>query len=496
MSAVTRADLDHPSTAPAAGQRRAGPRLLSLLVLLAATFVTSLDFFIVNVAIPAIQSDLRASAADIQWVVAGFGLALAGSLILAGRLGDMFGRRRVFALGLAAFTLASVACGLAPGAEALIVGRVAQGVAAALMGPQVLALLRTIYSGPAQARAFSMYGLTLGIGAVFGQLIGGLLIRADLFGFGWRSCFLINLPVGLVALALVARAIPESRAPRRPGLDPLGVTLVCAALVALVLPLIQGRAQGWPLWTWLCLAGAAALFTLFGAHQRQLGAVGGDPLVPAALFRDRAVTAGFLAQLVFWSGQGSFFLILALYLQQGRGLSALVSGGIVVVIGASYLVASSRAHRIQERLGNRTIPLGALIMAAGLGALWLATHEIGVGGGVWWLAPGLLIDGVGMGMAIVPLTSNVLTRISPALVGSASAVIATTQQVGGALGIALIGIVFYDHVELARPASYAHGFGLGLGFLVVLELLLVALTARTAPAAPHGEVVHSSPNAS
>lgn len=479
MPAVTRANPGLPSAAPAGPDPRARRHALSLLVLLAATFVTSLDFFVVNVAIPAIQGDLHANAADIQWVVAGFGLALAGTLILAGRLGDMFGRRRVFALGLAAFTLASVACGIAPSAEALIAGRVAQGVAAALMGPQVLALLRTIYSGAAQARAFSMYGLTLGIGAVFGQLIGGLLIRADLFGFGWRSCFLINLPVCVVALALVARAIPESRAPRRPGLDPLGVTLVCAALVALVLPLIQGRAQGWPLWTWLCLAGAAGLFTLFGAQQRRLGKAGGDPLLPAALLRCRAVVVGIIAQLVFWSGQGSFFLILALYLQQGRGLSALASGGIVVVIGASYLVTSSSAHRVQERLGRRTIPIGALIMAVGIAALWLATERIGVGGSVWWLAPGLLIDGVGMGMAIVPLTSTVLTRVAPALVGPASAVITTTQQVGGALGVALIGIVFYGHVDLAHPASYAHGFGLGLAALVALELLLVVLTVWT-----------------
>lgn len=464
------------SAAPDAG--RPGPGLPGLLVLLAATFMTSLDIFIVNVAIPAVQSDLRAGPAAVEWVAAGFGLAVAAGLITAGRLGDIFGRRRMFTVGLALFTATSAACGFAPTAGTLVAARVLQGLSTALLSPQVLAILQTGWTGKAQARAFGMYGLTMGVGAVFGQLIGGLLIKADLLGLGWRACFLINLPVGLAALAVTPRALRESRAPRRPRLDHTGLALSTAAVVALVLPLIQGRSAGWPAWTWLCLAGSAVLFAVFVAHQRRLGAAGGDPVLDTALFRQRGFTAGALAQLVFWAGQGSFFLILALYLQAGRGLEPLASGVVFLAIGGGYLLTSTAAHRIAERLGHRTVPAGALLMAAGLGALWAAVHASGTTGTLWELVPGLFLDGVGMGMVIAPLTHDALGTVPEHLVGAASGVVATIQQVSGALGIALIGIVFYDAVGAGAPGRYPHAFGLGLAFLLALELVLAALTFR------------------
>ncbi|MEW2521229.1 MFS transporter [Actinacidiphila alni] len=461
--------------------RRGGPPAaersgLGLLVLLAATFMTSLDIFIVNVAIPAVQSDLDASTAAIQWVVAGFGLAVATGLITAGRLGDIFGRRRMFAVGLALFTVTSAACGLAPTSGSLVAARVLQGLSAALMSPQVLSILRTAYAGKAQARAFSMYGLTMGIGAVFGQLIGGLLIKADVFGLGWRACFLINLPVGLLALALVPRALAESRAPRRPRLDLVGVVLSTAAVVALVLPLIQGRTAGWPLWTWLCLAASGAVFTVFFRHQDRLGRRGGDPVLNMELFRQRGFGPGAVAQFLFWSGQGSFFLILALYLQAGRGLDALHSGTVFLAIGGGYLLTSTTAHRLAARLGSRTVPAGALTMAAGLGLLWAAAHRSGSTGSLWELVPGLVVDGVGMGMVIAPLTHDALATVPAGLVGSASGVVATIQQISGALGIAVIGIIFYGAVGDGAHGGYPHAFGLGLAFLLGLELALAALT--------------------
>ena len=463
------------STAPAPTPSRqlppTPPRGL-LPVVLTATFMTALDFFIVNVAIPSMQLKLGASASAIQWIVAGFGLALAAGLITAGRLGDIVGRRRVFALGLALFTLSSAACGLAPTAGVLITARAVQGLSAALMGPQVLVILRTAYQGAAQAKAFAMYGLTMGVGAVFGQLIGGVLIRADLFGLDWRACFLINVPVGLVTLVLVPRTVPESRAPQRPRLDNTGVALVTAALVTLVLPLIQGRSQGWPEWTWVCLAASAALFASFGVHQHRLGRRGGSPLVHTGLFRERAFSVGMAAQLAFWLGQGSFFLTLALYLQQGRGLDALASGVVFLAIGAGYLATSMTAHLLAARMGRQVLAVGAVLMALGLGLLWLAVGRLGTGGGTAdaaWLVPGLVVDGLGMGMVIAPLTGTVLTRVSPQLAGSASGVLATVQQVGGALGIALIGIVFYG------ANSYPHAFQAGLAVLIAVELLLAGL---------------------
>ncbi|MFH8380260.1 MFS transporter [Kitasatospora sp. NPDC018058] len=485
------------AAAAAATKAAAAPKGL-LPVILTATFMTALDVFVVNVAVPSLQGDLGAGPAAVQWVMAGFSLALAAGLVTAGRLGDRYGRRRVFALGLALFTLASAACGLAPTAAALVGSRVAQGLAAALMGPQVLAILRTAFSGAAQARAFARYGLTMGVGAVFGQLIGGLLIRADLLGLGWRSCFLINLPIGLAALALVRRCLPESRAPRRPGLDPVGVLLVTLGLTGLVLPLIQGPGQGWPLWTGLCLAASLALLAAFAVHQHRTTSTSTEstsaesnsagsnsagsnsagsnsaagntaPLVDTRLFRSRAFSAGLLAQLAFWLGQASFFLVLALHLQLGRGLDALGAGLVFTAIGLGYLLTSNTTHRVTARLGEpRTITVGGLLMAAGLGLLALAAYGA-ADGGVWWLAPGLFVDGLGMGLVIAPVTTVALAAVEPGLAGSAAGVVSTVQQVGGAVGVALIGLVYYG----AGDATAA--FGRSVTALAVLELVLVGL---------------------
>jgi len=453
------------------------PHRALLPVVLTAAFMITLDFFIVNVAIPSLQRELHAGAAAIQWVVAGFGLAVAAVLITASRLGDAFGRRRVFTVGLVLFTITSAACGLAPTAGLLVAGRVLQGISAGLMTPQVLAILRTSYSGQAQARAFSMFGLSLGIGAVSGQLIGGLLIRADVFGLDWRTCFLINVPVGAAAVALTPRVVPESRGPARAALGIPGMVIASVALVAIVLPLIQGRQAGWPAWTWPSLAGGCLLLAAFAWYQHRVAARGGAPLIDPALFRERAVTTGLLAQLVFWTGQASFFLVLALYLQEGRGLTALASGVVFTAIGAGYLVTSSTAHHLARLLGRQVIAVGAVIMAAGLALLW-AGAAAGAGGagseggaGVGWLVPGLLVDGLGMGMVLAPLAVTVLARVSPQHAGPAAGVLSTVQQVGNALGVALLGIVFYG----ALGGGVPHAFRGCLIFLIVVELVLAGL---------------------
>ncbi|MET8622166.1 MFS transporter [Kitasatospora sp. NPDC004669] len=482
-------DTRRSAEAAAAAATKAATAPKGLLpVILTATFMTALDVFVVNVAVPSLQADLGAGPAAVQWVMAGFSLALAAGLVTAGRLGDRYGRRRVFALGLALFTLASAACGLAPTAAALVGSRVAQGLAAALMGPQVLAILRTAFSGAAQARAFARYGLTMGVGAVFGQLIGGLLIRADLLGLGWRSCFLINLPIGLAALALVRRCLPESRAPQRPGLDPVGVLLVTLGLTGLVLPLIQGPGLGWPLWTGLCLAASLALLAAFAVHQHRTTPTSAEgntaPLVDTRLFRSRAFSAGLLTQLAFWLGQASFFLVLALHLQLGRGLDALGAGLVFTAIGLGYLLTSNTTHRVTARLGEpRTITVGGLLMAAGLGLLALAAYGA-ADGGVWWLAPGLFVDGLGMGLVIAPVTTVALAAVEPGLAGSAAGVVSTVQQVGGAVGIALIGLVYYG----AGDATAA--FGRSVTALAVLELVLVGLV-RLLPRASEREAGRS-----
>ncbi|ROO84467.1 EmrB/QacA subfamily drug resistance transporter [Actinocorallia herbida] len=445
-------------SAPGAPVGAEGARRGTMPVLLTATFMTTLDVFIVNVALPALRDDLGAGTAALEWVVAGFGLALASGLITGGRLGDLFGRRRVLGIGLALFTAASVLCGLASSPGVLIAGRIAQGLAAALLTPQVLAVLRTAYSGTAQAKAFGGYGLAMGLGAVFGQLIGGLLIEADLFGLGWRACFLINLPVGAGALLLLAR-VPESRGPAR-GFDPVGAGLAALGLALLVLPLIEGRAHGWPWWTWACLAAACAVLAVFVRQERRAA----DPVVPLGLFGERAFSAGLAATLVLWLGQSSFFLILAMELQLGHGLSALEAGTLFTAVGGGYVLVAMKAHVLAERLGRQVIALGAVLMAVGLAGMWAAA-----GHGLVWLLPGMVVDGIGMGMALAPLTGTVLARIAPAHAGAAGGVLATVNQVGNALGVAVISILFFGAADVTA------GFRDGVAALVVVELALAGV---------------------
>jgi EmrB/QacA subfamily drug resistance transporter len=466
-------DIATPPTVPVA--RRApllSHRWAALPVVLAGTFMVVLDFFIVNVAMPAMQADLHAGTGAIEWVVAGYGLTFATLLISAGRLGDRHGRRRMFSAGLALFTLASAACGLAWSPTSLVAARLVQGVAAALLSPQVLSIIGVAYTGPDRVRALSVYGIVLGLAAVGGQLLGGVLVQADIAGLGWRTCFLINVPVGIAALALAGRAVPESRGAGASGLDLVGTVLVTAGLTAVLLPLVEGRAHGWPLWTWLSLAGAAVLLVAFAVHQRALARRGGAPLLDPALFADRAFTAGLVTQLVFWCGQASFFLVLALYLQMGRGLDALQAGLVFTILAVAYLAASLKAPGLTSRLGRRLPALGALVLATGHALLAASVAGVGTTGPVGFLAPALLLIGAGIGLVITPLTATVLGSLEPARAGAAAGALSTMQQVGNALGVAVTGLVFFG----ALHGGFAHAFEISLVQLAVLCVAVAALT--------------------
>jgi len=455
--------------APAITPARTDAGWGALLVLLTGTFVTLLDFFIVNVAIPSIQVDLRAGPSALQWVVAGYGLAQAVGLITGGRLGDLYGRRRMYALGLGLFTLASAACGLAPNVGVLVAGRVVQGAAAALLMPQVLAIINTVYTGSRRARAFSAYGIAVGLGAVFGQLIGGLLIRADVAGLGWRSIFLINVPIGAAAVAASRRLVPELRSAAGARLDLVGTVLVTLGLTAIVYPLVASKPAGW------CLAAVPPL-AVFALYQRRLAARGGAPLVDPHLFAARSYTVGVLVSLAFQLTMASFFLVLALYLQDGRGLSALASGLLFVPLGGGYLITSTLSGRIAARLGRQTLTVGALTVAAGYGMLALAAH-----GPIGWLVPGLTVAGAGMGFVVAPLPSIVMAGVAPAHAAAASGVLSAAQQAGNAVGVALIGSVFY---RALGPGHFPHAFALSLDVLVAVGIavavLIQLLPGRTA----------------
>jgi EmrB/QacA subfamily drug resistance transporter len=437
-----------------------------LLVVLAGTFVTFLDFFIVNVALNSIGTELHAGPDAVQLVVAGYGLAFAVGMISGGRLGDLYGRRRLFAVGLALFTLTSLACGLAPNAGTLVVARVLQGVAGALLTPQVLAMLSTIYVGRNRARAFAGYGFAMGIAGVLGQLVGGALISADLLGSGWRAIFLINVPVGLVTLLFLRSVVPESRG-ERARLDLVGTGLITLALVAVVLPLVEGREHGWPLWTWLCFASAPVFLATFIGQQRTRSASGRAPLVNLALFRIGAFRVGSLAAMTFGLVPAAFFFVLALYLQEGRGFSPVFSGVVFAAVGVGYFAAMMIAGPLAVRLGRQVLALGAI----GVGAGCLLLADAATASSSLALMPGLALAGFGIGLVLVPMSQMVLSDVDPAHAGAASGVLSTAQQVGGALGVAVIGVVFFDAVS----GGVTHAFTVALYVLAGLTLATVAL---------------------
>lgn len=452
-------------------------RLAPLLVVLAGTFMTFLDFFIVNVALPSIHDELHAGPAAIQLVVAGYGLSFAVGMISGGRLGDLYGRRRMFRLGLLLFTLTSAACGLAPSAGLLVTARVLQGASGALMTPQVLAILGTVYVGAQRAKAFAAYGLAMGIAGVSGQLLGGTLIQADLAGSQWRGIFLINVPVGLLALLLVNRTVPETRG-EQSRLDLVGTALVTLGLTGVVLPLVEGQQQGWPLWTWASLGLAPLLLAAFVGHQARRQRRDQAPLVDLALFVDRTFSIGSLAALTFSLVPPAFFFVLALYLQQGRGYSALFSGVVFIAVGVGFFAAMLSAEAMTARLGKQILAVGALVVAVGCGALAVLAGTRSSAE----LLPGLGIVGFGIGMVLVPLSATVLAGVSEQHAGAASGVLSTAQQVGGALGVAVIGVVFYR--TLGPAAVYGHAFTLSLWLLAGLTLATAALAQLLPSAKP------------
>ncbi|BAJ28537.1 MULTISPECIES: MFS transporter [Kitasatospora] len=451
------------------------PKWLTLPVVLAPTFMVTLDMFIVNVAIPSIQEKLHAGTGAVQFVVAGISLAVAAVLITAGRLGDILGRRRMFTIGLALFTVASGVCGIAPNAGELIAGRVAQGVSAGLMMPQVLAILTVAFSGPARAKAFGYYGIAMGLAGVFGQLIGGVLIRADLWGLGWRLIFLINVPIGVLVLAMTPRFVPESKGTGSAKLDLFGTLLVTVGLVGVILPLIKGREEGWPAWTWECLAVSVVLLAAFAWYQARLGARGGAPLITMGLFRQRAFSVGLVTTLLFYAVMSTFFLVFALYLQQGRAQSALQSGAIFIPLGTGFFAASMAAKQIGAKLGRQTLAVGSLVLAVGLGALELIADDLGTDGAIGWIIPALLVAGFGMGMVMAPLSATVLSGIPPQFAAAASGVLSTAVQVGTALGVAIIGNLFYNLLGTdLKPSSFIHAFTVSTEVLALLGVLVAA----------------------
>ena len=471
-AAVASGDHAVPADTGQAGYPR---RWLAAIVLIVGALMDMIDVTIVNVALPSIQRDLHASATQLEWVVSGYMLAFAATLIIAGNLGDKFGRKRLFLSGAALFGLASLAAGLSGSGAELIAARVVQGVAAAAMAPQVLATFRVIFGRAERGKAFGLYGAMLGFASAIGLVLGGVLTDANLFGWGWRSVFYVNVPVAVAALIAGARYVPETRDPdaRRPNVP--GAVLLAGSLVAIVYPLLEGRQLGWPAWVWPLMAAGVAGLVVLGVIEARRTSTTVAPLLRAGLFRVPAFAAGMGVQLAFFAGMQGFFIAFALWLQAGEHFSPLKAGLTAVAFSVGSFIAAPVAVPLAQKAGRRVLAGGAVLMVAGIGGVALAAPHVGVNGSPWPIVPGLVVAGAGLALLVIPLVNVVLAAVPAEVAGGASGLFSTAQQLGGALGVALIGTVFFGYrgghsfeAAMVHTAPYAMGAFALCGVLALL----------------------------
>ncbi len=449
----------HGAPPPTAVPRRSWQ---ALVVLLAGMFIALLDTTIVNVALPTIRTSLDASEATLSWIISGYALAFGLALIPAGRLGDRFGHKWVFFTGIALFTLASAACGLAQSDTQLVVARIVQGLAGGIFVPAVTAYIQLLFPGPVRGKAFAVMGAVIGVSSALGPIVGGLIIQAFGEERGWRLVFGVNLPIGVATLVAAAVLLPRKEpgdAPARTGLDWLGLVLLSAGLVALLVPLIEGQDRGWPRWTYLSLIGGAVLLGLFGVWEVLWTRRGRNPLVPPHLFRHGSFTGGVLLAMVYFAAFTSIFFTISLLWQSGLGHTALESGLVSVPFAIGSIIASSQSNQLSQRLGRRVLVVGTALVTVGLVWTWLVlrgatpatlTH--------WDLLLPLFLAGLGNGAFIAPNAQFIIATVDRADAGAASGVVATVQRVGSAVGIAIIGSVLFGSLVITGPDTVATGF--------------------------------------
>lgn len=455
-------------------------RWIALFTLLIAGFMNLIDVTIVNVALPALQSGLGATSSQIEWIVAGYVLAFALALLPLGRLGDIVGRRKMFLLGVSAFTLMSTAAGLAPNIELLVVTRVLQGLSGAMMMPQVLAITNNIFPPHERGMAFSLFGLSASTAAVAGPVIGGALISADLFGMGWRPIFLINVPIGIFAVIAGLRLIPDIKGNADLKNDWLGIVLAGLAVLFLVFPLIEGRALGWPVWTLVMMAASVPAAATFVWWQRRRRTQSKAQLLPFSLLTNRNYMIGTAATVAFFSGIPGFFMVFALFLQNGFGLTPLQSGLTTTPFPLGIFAASYLSGRLGPRWMKQRLMAGAIILAIGM--IFARQTVLGVDEVIEqsaFIAP-LLFAGIGMGLTIAVLFQSILANVPAGDSGSGSGALQAFQQMGGAIGVAMMGQIFFATLTASgRPehADFIAAVGEAMIYNIIAFLLVVVLSA-------------------
>ncbi|KVE27403.1 MFS transporter [Burkholderia singularis] len=452
--------LTHSVEGPAGDPRR----WLALPILLTGAFLPILDFNVVNLALPAIRQNLHATSSEVEFIISAYAATYAVFLITGGRLGDLLGRKRMFVTGVAGFTLSSILCGFAWSGPALIAGRILQGLTATIMAPQVLASIRVLFPPAEQGRALALYGATFGFANICGQLLGGALVSFHPFGFSWQAIFLINVPIGLIAFAGGLLFLGDSRAEHAQRLDIGGVVLLSLALGLLIYPLVQGRETGWPAWIVAMLVASPFAFTAFIFFENSVARHGGSPLVELALFREDGFAVGVVMALTFYM-LSSFYLTFSVYLQAGLHLTPLHAGLETLPFAIGFFVASLGSARVTQRLGKFALTLGFALQVIGFGIAMLTVEAILSGG----LQVGLVIGGLGFGTVMPSVIKAVIGGVAPKLAGLASGIVISTFQIGSALGVAIIGGVFYGVLGTAQDAdAFRHAFATALGCNVVL----------------------------
>lgn len=447
-----------------------------LFVLLVGAFLPVLSFFIVNVALPAIGSDLHASSAGLQLVVACYGVTNAALVVVGGRLGDGFGRRRLFVTGLIGFTVMSLFCGLAPNLGLLLAARAGQGLFAALMTPQVLATITATRTGEERTRAIGMFGAAAGVAAALGQVLGGWLVSADLFGLGWRSTFLLAVPLGLVALAFAHRLVPETRAEHRLPIDAVGAGLLGLTLVVLLFPLSEGRPLHWPVWIWALLALTLPVGVALGLHQTRSERLGRTPLVPPSVLALREMRIGMAVALVFFTSFGGFMFVFAIATQTGAGLTPLQGGLALAPFAAAFLAVSVVGPRLQHRWGASIIARGWVTIVVGYALLALTTLATWPHLTPLDIALPMVFVGLGNGLVMLPLMGVVLNQVPSHQAGLASGLLITAQQTCLALGAATLGTLYLTLAATSLGAG--HALVTVCGLLAVVAVCAVPLSLR------------------
>ncbi|GAB3834143.1 MFS transporter [Kribbella italica] len=468
------------SVPPATGQAPYPRRWIAMAVLILAFMLDLVNVTIVNVGLPAIQRDLGATPAQLEWISAAYLLAFAAALITFARLGDLAGRKRVFLAGIAVFAVTGVWSGLAGSVEVLIVARAAQGLAAAALAPQVLSILYTLFQGRERAAVFGVFGIMGGLAQAVGLLLGGVVVTADIAGLGWRAIFLVTVPMAVVLLAAGAWLVPESRLVG--GLRPkwLATAVLTVGLVAIVFPLLDGRTYGWPVWIWFCLvAGIVALAGLALVEHRKNPA---GALLPLDLFRVPVVSRGLTVLLLIFASFSGFLLILTLWLQGSQEYSPLDAGLLMAAFAAGGVAMSPFTGRLLVRFGRTLILLGSSLAGVGALVVLLAARAADGPVGAWTLVPGLFVMGLSMNLVVPTLATLFLAGVPVELAGAGSGIFNTGQQFGGALGVAGIGAIYFAALDSGGPraavtaGTVAVAVGLVVSGVVALTIPRISLS--------------------